>query len=266
MSSPDLNPTSPPSLSFPKVHKETLSKVPNALEGRDDVEKHIFGMEGVPAELLHTGTKRARGEAEVDEGGGAGGGAGAGAPGMPPVPWGAPRPPPGGFASAPTPSAAAAQPPIVAPPFSMPPMPYGMPPPGMMGMGMPPRGFPSSFPAYPGFPPPGMMPSGMMQPGMMLPGMMPPGMIMMGARPQGFLSGGGPPGVGVGDPRSTLPPLPPAPRVGLGAAGGSNVGGLVWTVETESPEELRARAARYSAEVRTAVHDDLEARLAAALA
>lgn len=31
-----------------QVHKETVSHVPNAVAGRDNIEVEIFGMEGIP--------------------------------------------------------------------------------------------------------------------------------------------------------------------------------------------------------------------------
>lgn len=31
-----------------QVHKETVSKVPNAVPGRDNIELEIFGLEGIP--------------------------------------------------------------------------------------------------------------------------------------------------------------------------------------------------------------------------
>ena len=31
-----------------QVHKETVSKVPNAVPGKDNIELEIFGMEGIP--------------------------------------------------------------------------------------------------------------------------------------------------------------------------------------------------------------------------
>lgn len=55
--SPSRRPSSPPRL---QVHKEQLKKVPNAKDGRDSLEFEIFGMEGVPEELLVPGVKRQR--------------------------------------------------------------------------------------------------------------------------------------------------------------------------------------------------------------
>ena len=34
------------------VHKEALKSVPNAREGRDDLEVQVYGMDGVPDEIL----------------------------------------------------------------------------------------------------------------------------------------------------------------------------------------------------------------------
>lgn len=31
-----------------QVHKETVSKVPNAVSGKDNIDLEIFGMEGIP--------------------------------------------------------------------------------------------------------------------------------------------------------------------------------------------------------------------------
>ncbi|KAF8939252.1 hypothetical protein BGZ58_010255 [Dissophora ornata] len=36
-----------------QVHKETIDTVPNALPGRETVEREIYGMEGIPEEDLH---------------------------------------------------------------------------------------------------------------------------------------------------------------------------------------------------------------------
>eukprot|EP00906_Rhabdomonas_costata_P017025 RCo024498 len=35
-----------------QVHKETIKKVPNAKEGRDDIELDVYGMDGIPEEFL----------------------------------------------------------------------------------------------------------------------------------------------------------------------------------------------------------------------
>lgn len=36
------------SCAVPKVHKETIDGVPNAIPGRTDIELEIYGMEGIP--------------------------------------------------------------------------------------------------------------------------------------------------------------------------------------------------------------------------
>ena len=38
-------------------HKETLTSVPNALDGRDGVDKEIIGMKGIPDDAFDDGTK-----------------------------------------------------------------------------------------------------------------------------------------------------------------------------------------------------------------
>ena len=53
-----------------QVHKEALRKVPNAREGRDSIDVQVYGMEGVPDDLLVAGTKRQRmtkGEADAED-------------------------------------------------------------------------------------------------------------------------------------------------------------------------------------------------------
>jgi hypothetical protein len=47
---------------FKHVHKEAIKKVPNAKEGRDGLALQVYGMEGVPPEMLHDApaTKRQR--------------------------------------------------------------------------------------------------------------------------------------------------------------------------------------------------------------
>ena len=68
-----------------QVHKEALRAVPNALEGRRNIDMVVFGMEGVPQELImENHAKRRRTMNNEDEvstssatGGGGGGGGGA---------------------------------------------------------------------------------------------------------------------------------------------------------------------------------------------
>ena len=40
------------------VHQTTLQKVPNSMAKRDKVDVHIFGMEGVPAEVIEDRLRR----------------------------------------------------------------------------------------------------------------------------------------------------------------------------------------------------------------
>src|SRR5690606_4942052 len=85
------------------VHKENLARVPNAKEGRDDVDTDVFGMEGVPEELLQPDAKRQRvhgveeGTADDDDGGAAGAAGFGGMPmlGGPVPPYGMPPGMPG---------------------------------------------------------------------------------------------------------------------------------------------------------------------------
>ena len=73
-----------------QVHKETLHKVPNAREGRDSIDVQVYGMEGVPDELIVAGTKRQRmtkSELDAEDAKQVVGG------GMPGMPGGMPMPP-----------------------------------------------------------------------------------------------------------------------------------------------------------------------------
>eukprot|EP00462_Mataza_sp_D1_P020879 CAMPEP_0175148484 /NCGR_PEP_ID=MMETSP0087-20121206/16651_1 /TAXON_ID=136419 /ORGANISM="Unknown Unknown, Strain D1" /LENGTH=245 /DNA_ID=CAMNT_0016433945 /DNA_START=188 /DNA_END=925 /DNA_ORIENTATION=- len=129
------------------VHKETLSKVANAKPGRDSVELAIYGMSGVPAEVIaerkakkkESSSEEESSDEESEEE----------AP---------PPPPPSQQPGAPPqiPGAPGQFPGQFPPPYGMPgyPQPYGMP--GMMGMpGYPPMGFQGQ---YPGAPPMGNYP------------------------------------------------------------------------------------------------------------
>eukprot|EP00406_Dinophysis_acuminata_P072039 CAMPEP_0179257852 /NCGR_PEP_ID=MMETSP0797-20121207/25006_1 /TAXON_ID=47934 /ORGANISM="Dinophysis acuminata, Strain DAEP01" /LENGTH=251 /DNA_ID=CAMNT_0020965851 /DNA_START=60 /DNA_END=812 /DNA_ORIENTATION=- len=160
-----------------KVHGKSLARVPNAQQGRDNPELNVYGMDGIPAEVL-----KEKGF---------------------PEPGSAAEPPP-------KPRAPPVMPPGMPPGMAMPPglLPPGVvpPPPGMMGglPGMPALGFATgptpieSGPSLEGFQkflasqglalPPGAMPP--------MPGM--PGFPPMGgaaaAPPDGFgLAGGAPP-------------------------------------------------------------------------
>ena len=35
-----------------QVHRENITKVPNAKKGRESFDDHVFAMEGVPADLI----------------------------------------------------------------------------------------------------------------------------------------------------------------------------------------------------------------------
>ena len=50
-----------------QVHKEIVTKVPNAITGRDNIELEIYGMEGIPPEdrIAH---EKERGGEEINEG------------------------------------------------------------------------------------------------------------------------------------------------------------------------------------------------------
>lgn len=50
------------SVHLQQVHKETLTKVDNAIEGREGVEPEIFGMMGIPDELVKAHEQRTRNE------------------------------------------------------------------------------------------------------------------------------------------------------------------------------------------------------------
>ena len=50
-----------------QVHKEIVTKVPNAINGRDNIELEIYGMEGIPPEdrIAH---EKERGGEQMNEG------------------------------------------------------------------------------------------------------------------------------------------------------------------------------------------------------
>eukprot|EP00668_Euglena_longa_P008413 GGOE01010121.1.p1 GENE.GGOE01010121.1~~GGOE01010121.1.p1 ORF type:complete len:212 (+),score=1.80 GGOE01010121.1:111-746(+) len=126
-----------------QVHKETVTKVPNAKEGRDSIEFGVIGMENIPEEFLDEEERQSKRQKEdsnrpllppplI--------------PGMPAIPVvGIPSVFPGfpGY------------PPL--PPSSMPPLPPPMPPPHML-----PHPYPVPMPGYPPMPyyPPPYMPRG----------------------------------------------------------------------------------------------------------
>ena len=190
------------------VHKIKVEKVPNAIEGRDNPEWLIEGMNGIPEgfdyennkalvdesteNVVHTGKRP-----NLNEQPGIGG---------VPVPGGPPGGP-GGVWGPPPPGA-----------MGMRPM---MPPPGAMGL--PPPGMPPPFGVMPppggmGMPPPGWMPP----PGGMMPGMPPAGVV----------------------PPAATAPAPAAPKP-VQAPITETV--MVWADETESIEERRASLSKYNA-------------------
>eukprot|EP01059_Diplonema_ambulator_P037347 TRINITY_DN983_c1_g1_i3.p1 TRINITY_DN983_c1_g1~~TRINITY_DN983_c1_g1_i3.p1 ORF type:complete len:255 (+),score=16.50 TRINITY_DN983_c1_g1_i3:64-828(+) len=105
-----------------KRHSVNVEKVPNALEGRENFAAEVYGMKGVPANMLTEHERMIYGVHEPPPM--------MGPMGMPPVPYGYP---PG----------------MPPPPFMMPPMPMpGMP----MPMPMPMPGMPMPYPPYPPHP------------------------------------------------------------------------------------------------------------------
>ena len=199
------------------VHKTTVAKVPNAIEGRDSVTDFaIEGMVGVPtAEEFNyeTNTQIVR---KTQKTGGEYEGMGAGPP---------PPPPP-------------------------PPQPFGG---GGMGMPLPPPGMragipgmmPGMMPGMGGFPPPGMPPGPGM--GMFRP---PPG----AAPPPHFAPSPhfAPPPFAFAPPPAAAPatttaaPAAPAPAAPIEER-------LVWRDESESIEEKRAGLERYGYDDRSRV-------------
>lgn len=263
--------TPPPTHPTLQVHKETLKGVPNAREGRDDISVQVFGMDGVPEELLVPagGVKRQRvsGRDDDDE------------PALPPLP---PAPSGAGAAAAyaPPPPPHYAPPPYGhhAPPYGYaPPLPYGH------HHAPPPYGyFPPAHPPYPGahphhhhmmmhappppphqYPPP---PPGWQAVQGVVPGVggaaPPPGgaaVAAAAAADEGFGRMVLPSSVGAGAG---------AGAAGVGAGAGAAAGPttqLVWSNEALSMEEVRALGPRYAKTVLDTTHADLEARLAAAL-
>jgi hypothetical protein len=183
-----------------QVHKETMKKVQNAKEGRDSIELAIYGMAGVPQDVIdqrnereakkgsddesseHSGADSDEGSEEEDE-----------------VKEEAPPPP------RPTHPSAAAPPPVMQPPqlpqFN--PMLMGMRPP--MSMQMP-------MPGY--YPPPPMGMPPMLGRGLPLPPSMPPShpMNMMGrGMPMQNMDAPPPPPMGAPPPPPTFPPLIQSP-------------------------------------------------------
>lgn len=203
------------------VHKIKVEKVPNAIEGRDNPEWLIEGMNGIPEgfdyennkalvdesteNVVHTGKRP-----NLNEGVAIGGvPVPGGPPGGPGGVWG--PPPPGAMGMRPMmppPGAMGMPPPGMPPPFGV------MPPPGGMGIGMMPP------PGAMGMPPPGWMPP----PG----GMMPPGMPPAGPVPPAATA--------------TAPVQAPKP-----APAPITETVMVWDDETESIEERRASLSKYNA-------------------
>eukprot|EP00771_Trimastix_marina_P003936 gnl/Trimastix_PCT/652.p1 GENE.gnl/Trimastix_PCT/652~~gnl/Trimastix_PCT/652.p1 ORF type:complete len:262 (+),score=62.16 gnl/Trimastix_PCT/652:32-817(+) len=130
-----------------QVHKENITKVPNANPGHDSVELEIYGMEGVPEhdlqmyrERQESGRKKSRTEPTNAFGA------------FPPIPGQFPPPffpgPPGPYPNAPM-----VPPPVLPPaPGMRPPPPF---PPGLPGPGMPPPPNPGPAP-QPSGPPQGV--------------------------------------------------------------------------------------------------------------
>eukprot|EP01006_Ploeotia_vitrea_P027437 TRINITY_DN60258_c0_g1_i1.p2 TRINITY_DN60258_c0_g1~~TRINITY_DN60258_c0_g1_i1.p2 ORF type:complete len:244 (+),score=32.02 TRINITY_DN60258_c0_g1_i1:47-778(+) len=166
-----------------QVHKENLTKVPNAKEGRNSVEFKVWGMEGIPDEFMTDDDRASKRRREVDALPKSADAPAIPIPTVPPMVGGPPMMP--GYWG-----------PMV-PPMGAPYPPYG-PPPGFRGP--PPPGGPMPYPppGGPGAPP--FMGRGP-----------PPGVAPMPLGPRG----GGPPGT-VAPPG---PPGPPGPGAGPGPAG-----------------------------------------------
>ncbi|DAZ95114.1 TPA: hypothetical protein N0F65_009745 [Lagenidium giganteum] len=186
-----------------QVHKETLTAVPNAKEGRESVDIEIYGMEGVPGEDgAHMSSDMYK-KPRLDGGMMMPGFAPRG--GMPPgFPRGPPPPPPPHI---PVPGMVGMPP---RPPLGLPGAVPGMP----AIPGMPPRPFPPR--PFPGGPPP---PAAMGIPGFppQIPGM-PPRMIP-GAPPMQPPFGVPPPWAGAvpSDPTAAVPGTAPAAVAAPGA-------------------------------------------------
>jgi len=158
-----------------KVHGKGLSRVPNALQGRDNPELNVYGLDGIPEEVMRSKgfgeLANERNVAPAKSKPPTPGGSLPLPPGMPsmeeffgkgamPQGGGQPQPQTGGL---PLPSQAGGL-----PTTSLPPIP-GLPPPGSILPplpGLPPPG--ASLPGLPGLPPPGAVLPG-------LPGLPPPG-------------------------------------------------------------------------------------------
>jgi len=208
-----------------KVHGKALARVPNAQQGRDNPDQNVYGMDGIPDEMMEAkgfqirqaigGEESAAQRPKVEE---------------PPRPTNAAPMP--GFPGLPAPA-------------GMPAMPGfpGLPGPGQMP-GFP--GLPSpgghQMPGFPGLPGPGSAPAQAM-PG--FPGLPMPGMPSLGMPPLPSMSGFPP--VPSGMP--AMPPLPAevsrpatpaAQRMNLVAPPPDAIGD-----EDDSVEERRARQERY---------------------
>jgi len=213
-----------------QVHKETISKIPNAKPGRDSVRNDIIGMEGIPGEE-DDGEPSAK-RLKLED--------------LPPLTL----PPSFGAPAGQTPNPPSGQPPApypasAAPPFNLPPLHPGAPwfggPPGMgppppmgshlgppmsMGPRHPPHGFPPGVPGstFPGAPP-----------GMNLPFSQGPG--IRGGPPPPFTVNQFPPG-GHSVPQHQLSHAPSLP----GAATGTNTGQSVQqpfpVQKAEAPTEI----------------------------
>jgi hypothetical protein len=251
------------------VHKETIKVVPNALEGRDSLDIHIYGMDGVPPELLGaTGVKRQRvyGSDDAD----AAPAVSSTAPQNTMSTWGAPRPMMG---APPLPAAGASSGGYVGAPGA-PGMPF-LPPP-MVG-GFAPRGLPPPVPGMPAVAPHMLMAAAWAGGHA---GMMPPQHHhqLHAHAPMPFFVP--PPLLAVAPSQSGLREVPatgtPPSLLGAGVADAGPKTILQWAQDAVSQEEARARCQRYALVIEAAAaaadleHDAddfaLEARLAAALA
>eukprot|EP00736_Rhodelphis_marinus_P014234 Rmarinus@m.27491 len=243
-----------------QVHKTNITKVPNAIKGRDTTTIEIFGMEGVPEDDLEAKRIEMRGgeppakKPKVEE---------ADVTGLPPgvipavpgvavvpAPFPAAPLPPGSIPGAPYPGAQAppGMPPYGAPPPMRPMGPPGMVPPHMMPPHLRPPGAPGAVPppGMPGAPPPLAVGRGAPPPGV---GMMPPG----GPPPPHMAPPGGPPTqplFPVQQPATAQAPAAPASApVANGGTEAKKPGTkpvrLVFSLADKSMEEERAAQSRY---------------------
>mmetsp|Transcript_4067 Transcript_4067/g.6303 ORF Transcript_4067/g.6303 Transcript_4067/m.6303 type:complete len:255 (+) Transcript_4067:140-904(+) len=189
-----------------QVHKEAITTVPNAKPGRDSVENEVYGMEGIPDDLLPASAKRFKTSAPTDPTTFA---AVAGHPIMPPRGMVPPYPP--------------------VPPY---PLAAGYPPPpGPYGQPRPPAPMPMPMHAPPPFQPP--------RPGLPLPlnTRPPPNASAPAPLPPGSSAVSGAPSPSTATPSSETSAAPPPPP--------PSEFKLIYEDSPLSMEERRAMLPRY---------------------